>query len=130
MLIDFLACFADTVYFHLPPLSGDMKCVYGVSCYRQIEAKVGDCSLKESDGWRQLGRISDRLCVCSVFASYWGLLSGPEGSKGRRHQRDGPEERLRPQSSGESRPASCSRHRTKRNEPRCSWKSDGGNIKQ
>lgn len=33
-------CFADTVYFHLPPLSGDMKCVYGVSCYRQIEAKV------------------------------------------------------------------------------------------
>lgn len=32
--------FADTVYFHLPPLSGDMKCVYGVSCYRQIESKV------------------------------------------------------------------------------------------
>ncbi|KAJ8010878.1 hypothetical protein DPEC_G00079720 [Dallia pectoralis] len=30
----------DTVYFHLPPLAGaDMKCVYGVSCYRQIEAK-------------------------------------------------------------------------------------------
>uniref|UniRef100_A0A3Q4HD86 AVL9 homolog (S. cerevisiase) n=1 Tax=Neolamprologus brichardi TaxID=32507 RepID=A0A3Q4HD86_NEOBR len=29
----------DTVYFHLPPLSGDTKCVYGVSCYRQIEAK-------------------------------------------------------------------------------------------
>lgn len=33
-------CFADTVFFHLPPLIGDMKCVYGVSCYRQIEAKV------------------------------------------------------------------------------------------
>uniref|UniRef100_A0A8C7S9P2 UDENN domain-containing protein n=1 Tax=Oncorhynchus mykiss TaxID=8022 RepID=A0A8C7S9P2_ONCMY len=36
----------DTVYFHLPPFSGaDMKCVYGVSCYRQIEAKVdrADC---------------------------------------------------------------------------------------
>lgn len=32
--------FADTVFFHLPPLSEDMKCVYGVSCYRQIEAKV------------------------------------------------------------------------------------------
>lgn len=31
----------DTVYFHLPPLGGDKKCVYGVSCYRQIEAKVG-----------------------------------------------------------------------------------------
>lgn len=38
-------CFADTVYFHLPPISGaDMKCVYGVSCYRQIEAKVGSPS--------------------------------------------------------------------------------------
>lgn len=34
------SCFTDTVYFHLPPLSSDMKCVYGVSCYRQIEAKV------------------------------------------------------------------------------------------
>lgn len=31
---------ADTVFFHLPPLSEDTKCVYGVSCYRQIEAKV------------------------------------------------------------------------------------------
>ncbi|KAK7881287.1 hypothetical protein WMY93_029696 [Mugilogobius chulae] len=29
----------DTVYFHLPPLSAEQKCVYGVSCYRQIEAK-------------------------------------------------------------------------------------------
>ncbi|XP_064862955.1 late secretory pathway protein AVL9 homolog isoform X2 [Oncorhynchus nerka] len=30
----------DTVFFHLPPLAGaDVKCVYGVSCYRQIEAK-------------------------------------------------------------------------------------------
>lgn len=36
----FVAFFADTVFFHLPPLSEDMKCVYGVSCYRQIEAKV------------------------------------------------------------------------------------------
>ncbi len=30
----------DTVYFHLPPLDGQQKCVYGVSCYRQMEAKV------------------------------------------------------------------------------------------
>ncbi|XP_038666352.1 late secretory pathway protein AVL9 homolog isoform X6 [Scyliorhinus canicula] len=29
----------DTVYFHLPPRSGNQKTVYGVSCYRQIEAK-------------------------------------------------------------------------------------------
>lgn len=37
-----LFCLTDTVFFHLPPLSEDMKCVYGVSCYRQIEAKVRD----------------------------------------------------------------------------------------
>lgn len=30
----------DTVFFHLPPRSGDQTTVYGVSCYRQIEAKV------------------------------------------------------------------------------------------
>lgn len=35
----------DTVYFHLPSLSEEMKCVYGVSCYRQIEAKVCTFSL-------------------------------------------------------------------------------------
>ncbi|XP_061442554.1 late secretory pathway protein AVL9 homolog isoform X2 [Rhineura floridana] len=29
----------DTVFFHLPPRSGDQSTVYGVSCYRQIEAK-------------------------------------------------------------------------------------------
>lgn len=40
-IILFFFCFSsDTVFFHLPPRSGDTKCVYGVSCYRQIEAKV------------------------------------------------------------------------------------------
>uniref|UniRef100_A0A8D0EI24 AVL9 cell migration associated n=1 Tax=Strix occidentalis caurina TaxID=311401 RepID=A0A8D0EI24_STROC len=29
----------DTVFFHLPPRCGDQTTVYGVSCYRQIEAK-------------------------------------------------------------------------------------------
>uniref|UniRef100_A0A8C5T1T0 AVL9 cell migration associated n=1 Tax=Malurus cyaneus samueli TaxID=2593467 RepID=A0A8C5T1T0_9PASS len=29
----------DTVFFHLPPRCGDRSTVYGVSCYRQIEAK-------------------------------------------------------------------------------------------
>ena len=31
----------DTVYFHLPSLTEPGKTVYGVSSYRQIEAKVG-----------------------------------------------------------------------------------------
>ena len=30
----------DTVYFHLPSLTNPGKTVYGVSSYRQIEAKV------------------------------------------------------------------------------------------
>lgn len=30
----------DTVYFHLPSMSHPGKTVYGVSSYRQIEAKV------------------------------------------------------------------------------------------
>uniref|UniRef100_A0A8D0PTI6 UDENN domain-containing protein n=1 Tax=Sus scrofa TaxID=9823 RepID=A0A8D0PTI6_PIG len=29
----------DTVFFHLPPRSGNGATVYGISCYRQIEAK-------------------------------------------------------------------------------------------
>lgn len=32
--------FLDTVFFHLLPRCGDRTTVYGVSCYRQIEAKV------------------------------------------------------------------------------------------
>ena len=31
----------DTVFFHLPPRNGNGATVYGISCYRQIEAKVG-----------------------------------------------------------------------------------------
>uniref|UniRef100_A0A4W5KT22 AVL9 homolog (S. cerevisiase) n=1 Tax=Hucho hucho TaxID=62062 RepID=A0A4W5KT22_9TELE len=66
----------DTVYFHLPPFSGaDMKCVYGVSCYRQIEAKVG------SPSWPQNVRLADvtretvqkSVCVLSRVPLY-GLL--------------------------------------------------------
>uniref|UniRef100_A0A8C2N977 UDENN domain-containing protein n=1 Tax=Capra hircus TaxID=9925 RepID=A0A8C2N977_CAPHI len=30
----------DTVFFHLPPRNGNGATIYGISCYRQIEAKV------------------------------------------------------------------------------------------
>ena len=30
----------ETVYFHLPPIEGSSDTVYGVSCYRQIDADV------------------------------------------------------------------------------------------
>ncbi|XP_038588058.1 late secretory pathway protein AVL9 homolog isoform X1 [Micropterus salmoides] len=59
----------DTVYFHLPPLSGDMKCVYGVSCYRQIEAKA--LKVRLADVTRET--VQKSVCVLSRVPLY-GLL--------------------------------------------------------
>ncbi|KAF3703822.1 Late secretory pathway protein AVL9 -like protein [Channa argus] len=59
----------DTVYFHLPPLSGDMKCVYGVSCYRQIEAKA--LKVRKADVTRET--VQKSVCVLSRVPLY-GLL--------------------------------------------------------
>ncbi|XP_071340715.1 late secretory pathway protein AVL9 homolog [Trachinotus anak] len=59
----------DTVYFHLPPLSADMKCVYGVSCYRQIEAKA--LKVRQADVTRET--VQKSVCVLSRVPLY-GLL--------------------------------------------------------
>ncbi|XP_032406665.1 late secretory pathway protein AVL9 homolog [Xiphophorus hellerii] len=59
----------DTVYFHLPPFSGDMKCVYGVSCYRQIEAKA--LKVRQADVTRET--VQKSVCVLSRVPLY-GLL--------------------------------------------------------
>ncbi|XP_029001464.2 late secretory pathway protein AVL9 homolog [Betta splendens] len=59
----------DTVYFHLPPHSGDMKCVYGVSCYRQIEAKA--LKVRKADVTRET--VQKSVCVLSRVPLY-GLL--------------------------------------------------------
>uniref|UniRef100_A0A3P9LPS5 AVL9 homolog (S. cerevisiase) n=1 Tax=Oryzias latipes TaxID=8090 RepID=A0A3P9LPS5_ORYLA len=59
----------DTVYFHLPPLSGDGKCVYGVSCYRQIEAKA--LKVRQADVTRET--VQKSVCVLSRVPLY-GLL--------------------------------------------------------
>ncbi|XP_028288379.1 late secretory pathway protein AVL9 homolog [Parambassis ranga] len=59
----------DTVYFHLPPLSGDKKCVYGVSCYRQIEAKA--LKVRQADVTRET--VQKSVCVLSRVPLY-GLL--------------------------------------------------------
>lgn len=59
----------DTVFFHLPPLSGDMKCVYGVSCYRQIEAKA--LKVRQADVTRET--VQKSVCVLSRVPLY-GLL--------------------------------------------------------
>ncbi|XP_058493184.1 late secretory pathway protein AVL9 homolog [Solea solea] len=59
----------DTVFFHLPPLTGDMKCVYGVSCYRQIEAKA--LKVRQADVTRET--VQKSVCVLSRVPLY-GLL--------------------------------------------------------
>lgn len=60
----------DTVYFHLPPLNlSDLKCVYGVSCYRQIEAKT--LKVRQADVTRET--VQKSVCVLSQLPLY-GLL--------------------------------------------------------
>ncbi|XP_034023595.1 late secretory pathway protein AVL9 homolog [Thalassophryne amazonica] len=59
----------DTVFFHLPPLSGEMRCVYGVSCYRQIEAKT--LKVRQADVTRET--VQKSVCVLSRVPLY-GLL--------------------------------------------------------
>lgn len=59
----------DTVYFHLPPLSEEMKCVYGVSCYRQIEAKA--LKVRQADVTRET--VQKSVCVLSRVPLY-GLI--------------------------------------------------------
>ncbi|XP_068437428.1 late secretory pathway protein AVL9 homolog [Clinocottus analis] len=59
----------DTVYFHLPPLNEDMKCVYGVSCYRQIEAKA--LKVRQADVTRET--VQKSVCVLSRVPLF-GLL--------------------------------------------------------
>ncbi|XP_041100416.1 late secretory pathway protein AVL9 homolog [Polyodon spathula] len=59
----------DTIYFHLPPRNGDQKTVYGVSCYRQIEAKA--LKVRQADVTRET--VQKSVCVLSRLPLY-GLL--------------------------------------------------------
>uniref|UniRef100_A0A8C6Y6T1 AVL9 cell migration associated n=1 Tax=Naja naja TaxID=35670 RepID=A0A8C6Y6T1_NAJNA len=59
----------DTVFFHLPPRSGDRSTIYGVSCYRQIEAKA--LKVRQVDITRET--VQKSVCVLSQLPLY-GLL--------------------------------------------------------
>ncbi|XP_053121099.1 late secretory pathway protein AVL9 homolog isoform X2 [Hemicordylus capensis] len=59
----------DTVFFHLPPRSGEGSTVYGVSCYRQIEAKA--LKVRQADVTRET--VQKSVCVLSQLPLY-GLL--------------------------------------------------------
>ncbi|KAJ7413946.1 Late secretory pathway protein AVL9 like protein [Willisornis vidua] len=54
----------DTVFFHLPPRCGDRTTVYGVSCYRQIEAKA--LKVRQADITRET--VQKSVCVLSQLA--------------------------------------------------------------
>ncbi|XP_061852451.1 late secretory pathway protein AVL9 homolog isoform X4 [Colius striatus] len=56
----------DTVFFHLPPRCGDQTTVYGVSCYRQIEAKV--LKVRQADITRET--VQKSVCVLSRLELY------------------------------------------------------------
>ncbi|KAM8966361.1 late secretory pathway protein AVL9 homolog [Pelodytes ibericus] len=59
----------DTVFFHLPPRAEEQNIVYGVSCYRQIEAKA--LKVREADVTRET--VQKSVCVLSQLPLY-GLL--------------------------------------------------------
>ncbi|XP_048195462.1 late secretory pathway protein AVL9 homolog isoform X1 [Perognathus longimembris pacificus] len=59
----------DTVFFHLPPRNGSGTTVYGVSCYRQIEAKA--LKVRQADVTRET--VQKSVCVLSKLPLY-GLL--------------------------------------------------------
>ncbi|KAM3823372.1 late secretory pathway protein AVL9 homolog isoform 3-T3 [Vipera latastei] len=59
----------DTVFFHLPPRSSDRSTIYGVSCYRQIEAKA--LKVRQADITRET--VQKSVCVLSQLPLY-GLL--------------------------------------------------------
>lgn len=59
----------DTVFFHLPPRNGNGATIYGISCYRQIEAKV--LKVRQADVTRET--VQKSVCVLSKLPLY-GLL--------------------------------------------------------
>ncbi|XP_036183276.1 late secretory pathway protein AVL9 homolog isoform X3 [Myotis myotis] len=59
----------DTVFFHLPPRNGNGATVYGISCYRQIEAKA--LKVRHADVTRET--VQKSVCVLSKLPLY-GLL--------------------------------------------------------
>ncbi|XP_045168814.2 late secretory pathway protein AVL9 homolog [Mercenaria mercenaria] len=59
----------DTIYFHLPEREGTNKTVYGVACYRQIDAK--ELKIKTDDITRST--VQKSVCVLSNLPLY-GLI--------------------------------------------------------
>ncbi|XP_073755143.1 late secretory pathway protein AVL9 homolog isoform X2 [Callorhinus ursinus] len=57
----------DTVFFHLPPRNGNGATVYGISCYRQIEAKA--LKVRQADITRET--VQKSVCVLSKLVLFY-----------------------------------------------------------
>ncbi|XP_059511790.1 late secretory pathway protein AVL9 homolog isoform X4 [Myotis daubentonii] len=66
----------DTVFFHLPPRNGNGATVYGISCYRQIEAKA--LKVRHADVTRET--VQKSVCVLSKLELYEHMNSSLGGT--------------------------------------------------
>ncbi|XP_064343536.1 late secretory pathway protein AVL9 homolog isoform X3 [Camelus dromedarius] len=66
----------DTVFFHLPPRNGNGATVYGISCYRQIEAKA--LKVRQADVTRET--VQKSVCVLSKLELYEHMNSSLGGT--------------------------------------------------
>ncbi|XP_036285803.1 late secretory pathway protein AVL9 homolog isoform X3 [Pipistrellus kuhlii] len=66
----------DTVFFHLPPRNGNGATVYGISCYRQIEAKA--LKVRHADVTRET--VQKSVCVLSKLELYEHMNSSLGGA--------------------------------------------------
>ncbi|XP_053409539.1 late secretory pathway protein AVL9 homolog isoform X3 [Nycticebus coucang] len=66
----------DTVFFHLPPRNGNGATVYGISCYRQIEAKA--LKVRQADITRET--VQKSVCVLSKLELYEHMNSSLGGT--------------------------------------------------
>ncbi|XP_076976475.1 late secretory pathway protein AVL9 homolog isoform X2 [Tamandua tetradactyla] len=66
----------DTVFFHLPPRNGNGTTVYGISCYRQIEAKA--LKVRQADITRET--VQKSVCVLSKLELYEHMNSSLGGT--------------------------------------------------
>lgn len=57
----------DTVFFHLPPRNGNGATIYGISCYRQIEAKA--LKVRQADITRET--VQKSVCVLSKLVLFY-----------------------------------------------------------
>ena len=60
---------SDTSFFHLPALDNPRKTIFGISCYRQIEADMAKIKVKDGDSVTRT-TVQKAVCVLSSLPLY------------------------------------------------------------